>query len=177
MSKAFILVGGTGCGKTHFSKQCLQQINPNALLVFDVNNEYYDYYNVPFDPDIDKFLSKAYKVKNAFILIEDATAFLSNRGRSDLLTKVLVSKRHSKNTIFLLFHSFRAIPKYIFDLCTHVVIFNTNDPVEIVENGFQNNGLTNAFLSIRKQCENHPFWKEYPPPPGIAPPSMIFKIY
>ena len=118
MSKAFILVGSTGCGKTYFTKQLLKTVHKNALLIFDVNNEWKEYYPYPFDADIDKFLEKANKVRKGVILIEDATAFLSNRGRSDLLTKILVAKRHTQNTIILLFHSMRSIPKYIVDIST-----------------------------------------------------------
>lgn len=176
MSKAIILVGGTGCGKTYFSKQLIKGVNKNALHVFDVNNEYKEYYPYSFNPDIDTFLQKAYKMNNAVILIEDATAFLSNRGRSDLLTKLLVAKRHTKNTIILLFHSFRAIPKYIIDLSNLMVIFRTNDPPEIVDK-LGRSDLTETWQAVQSACDGHKFWSSYPPPPGIAPPHRLFKIY
>lgn len=177
MSKAFILVGGTGCGKTYFTKQLLKSVNKNALLVFDVNNEYKEYYPYPFNPDIDKFLEKASKISKGVILIEDATAFLSNRGRSDLLTKILVAKRHTQNTVILLFHSMRSIPKYLVDISTHVVIFKTNDPQTIVERSFENEALTSAWSRVQNNCKGHPFFSQYPPPPGIAPPSEIVSLY
>jgi len=177
MSKAIILVGSTGCGKTYFTKQLLKTVNKNALLIFDVNNEWKEYYPYPFDADIDKFLEKANKIRQGVILIEDATAFLSNRGRSDLLTKILVGKRHTKNTIILLFHSMRAIPKYIIDISTHIVIFKTNDPLTLVEKAFQNEAITDAFNRVQTNAKGHPFWSTYPPPPGIAPPSEIVSLY
>lgn len=177
MSKALILVGGTGCGKTYFTKRLLRTVNKNALLIFDVNNEYSEFFPYPFNPDIDIFLSKASKIKQGVILIEDATSFLSNRGRSDALTKILVAKRHTKNTIILLFHSMRAVPKYLVDLSTHLVIFKTNDPIHIVEKGFDNERITDAFNRVQTNCKGHPFWSTYPPPPGIAPPSEIVSLY
>lgn len=177
MSKALILVGSTGCGKTYFTKQLLKNVNRKALLIFDVNNEYSEYFPYPFNPDIDIFLEKASKIKQGVILIEDATAFLSNRGRSDLLTKILVAKRHTKNTIILLFHSMRSIPKYILDISTHVVIFKTNDPLTLVEKAFENDAITKAFERVQNNCKGHPFWSTYPPPPGIAPPSEIVSLY
>jgi Helicase HerA, central domain len=177
MSKAFILVGGTGCGKTYFTKQLIKKVNKNALHIFDVNNEYRDYYDKPFNPDIDIFLEEAYKKMNAVILIEDATAFLSNKGRSDKLQKILVGKRHTNNTIILLFHSMRAIPKYIADVCTHIVIFKTNDPLAIVKKAFENDELTEAWQRVQNACKNHKFFSSYPPPKGVAPPSFIHKIY
>jgi ATPase family associated with various cellular activities (AAA). len=177
MSKAFILVGSTGCGKTYFTKQLLKTVHKNALLIFDVNNEWKEYYPYPFDADIDKFLEKANKVRKGVILIEDATAFLSNRGRSDLLTKILVAKRHTQNTIILLFHSMRSIPKYIVDISTHIVIFKTNDPLTLVEKAFENEKITEAFERVQTNAKNHPFWSQYPPPTGIAPPSEIVSLY
>lgn len=177
MSKAIILVGSTGCGKTYFTKQLLKAVNKNALLIFDVNNEWKEFYPYPFDADIDNFLEKASKVRQGVILIEDATAFLSNRGRSDLLTKILVAKRHTKNTVILLFHSMRSIPKYIVDISTHIVIFKTNDPETLVERAFENEAITEAFKRVQSNCKGHPFWSAYPPPPGIAPPSEIVSLY
>lgn len=145
-------------------------------MVFDVNNEYKEIYPVPFDGDIDKFLEKAIRLRNGVILIEDATSFLSNRGRSDLLTKILVKKRHDNNTIMLLFHSFRQIPKYIFDLSNVVVIFRTNDP-EYKLTEFQNDDLLEAWRKVQNDAKGHPFFSSYPPPPGVSPPMTIFKIY
>lgn len=176
MSKAIIIVGGTGCGKTYFTKQLIKNVHKNALLVFDVNNEYKEYYPYPFNPDIDDFLSKCSKVTNGVFLFEDATAFLSNRGRSDQLTKILVAKRHTKNTIILLFHSMRAIPKYIMDLSNMVVIFKTNDPEKKVAE-FENDGLLETWRNVQAACVNHKFFSSYPPPAGIAPPSAVYSLY
>lgn len=177
MSRAIILVGGTGCGKTFMTKSLISKVNKSALMIFDVNNEYKDFYPYPFDADIDKFLSKAYRKRNCVILIEDATAFLSNRGRADTLQKMLVAKRHTNNTILLLFHSFRAIPKYIMDLCNTVIIFKTNDPETIVKDGFQNPELTAAWKKVQDAAKNHPFFKTYPRPKGVIPPSISFDLY
>jgi hypothetical protein len=177
MSKAIIIVGGTGCGKTFYTKSLIKRANKNALMIFDVNNEYKDYYPHPFNPDIDIFLDKCSRVTGGIFLFEDATAFLSNRGRSDKLTKIMVAKRHTKNTIILLFHSMRAIPKYLLDLSNIVVIFKTNDPETIVEKAFENEALTNAWKRVQTAAKGHPFFSCYPPPPGIAPPSEIFTLY
>lgn len=172
MSKAIIIVGGTGCGKTHFTKGIIKKYHKDALHIFDVNNEYSDFTTRPFNPDIDEFLEDAYNMKGALILVEDATAFLSNRGRSDLLTKIMVAKRHTKNTIILLFHSFRAIPKYIIDLSNVVVIFKTNDSLKIVES-LERDELTEAWQQVQTAAKGHKFFSRYPPPPGIAPPNSM----
>src|SRR6478609_3373477 len=130
MGKAIIIVGATGCGKTYFTKETLlKKVNPKALHIYDTNNEYEKFLpeNYAAQGDFDGFIKKAYTLKKAVILIEDATAFISNRGRSDLMTKIMVAKRHSGNTVILLFHSMRAIPKYLMDISTDIFIFKTND--------------------------------------------------
>lgn len=177
MANSILIVGGQGTGKTHFAKQVISKVPRQNLLVFDVNNEYKDFYPYPFNPDIDAFLSKVLERQNGVILVEDATAFLSNRGRKDSLVKALVSKRHSNNTYILLFHSFRAVPKYIFDLCNKVVIFKTNDPESLIQNAFQNDELTQAWKEVQDAAKDHEFFSVYPRPEGVAPPSKIVTLY
>lgn len=174
---AIAFVGATGTGKTSLVRQMVKNVNKQAMLVFDVNNEWGDIYPYPFNDDIDLFLNRAYKLRNGIILVEDATSFLSTRGRSDLLTKILVGKRHTKNTILLLFHSFEDLPKYIFRKCTHVVIFKTLDSRSKIESIFGNERLTEAWQEVQDNCINHPFFSSKPPPPGVIPPSKIFSIY
>lgn len=176
MSKAFAIIGCTGSGKTYFTKQLIANVNKSALLIFDTNKEYEDYYPYPFDGDMDKFLEKARKVSNAVILIEDATSFFSTQGRSDELVKLMIAKRHSNNTYILLFHAFGDLPKYIYRKCTHVVIFKTLDSERHLK-AIDNDALTAEWQRIQNECAGHEFFSTYPPPKGIAPPSAIFSIY
>lgn len=177
MSKAIILVGATGCGKTFYTKKLLAKAHKKSLYIFDTNNEYKNLYPFDFNPDIDVFLDRAYRLKNAIILIEDATAFLSNRGRSDLLTKIMVAKRHTGNTIILLFHSMRAIPKYIIDISTHIVIFKTNDDPKFVASEFKNDKLFNAWKSVQDKASKNPFYSRYPAPPKTVPSLKVLSLY
>ncbi len=178
MSKAFIIVGATGCGKTFFTKNTLlKSVHREALHIFDTNNEYQEIYPYPFDADIDYFLEKAYRLKNAVILIEDATAFLSNRGRSDMLTKIMVAKRHTGNTIILLFHSLRAIPKYLMDISTDIVIFKTNDDPKFVKGEFKNERLLMAWQAVQENASKNPFYRSQPPPKNTIPSMTHFSLY
>lgn len=178
MSKAIILAGGTGCGKTFYTRNTLlKNVNKKSLLIFDTNNEYSDLYPEKFNPDIDAFLSKCLTVKNAVILIEDATSFISNRGRSDKLVKLLVAKRHTKNTFILLFHSLRAVPKYLIDISTHLGIFKTNDDLGFIKNEFKNERILKAFYSVQKDAEKNNFYKKYPPPPKTVPSFLVISLY
>ena len=176
MSRCFMLVGATGTGKTFFTKQLIKTVNKNSLLVFDVNDEYNDFYPYPFDPDIDKFLAKAEKVKKAVILIEDATSFFAVQGRSDRLIKILVGKRHTGNTIILLFHSWGDVPRYLYRKCTEVVIFKTHDAEkDVLKVG--NEQILNAWKDVQQQAAKSPFFSGYPPPQGTKPPLKIISLY
>ena len=148
MGKAFLVVGGTGSGKSFLIRKNLEAIHPGARMVYDVQQEYTDLYPYPLI-DEEKFLEVTTKVTNAVIVYEEATIFFSNRGSSKLLRRVLVGKRHTGNTIFLVFHSLRAIPRYIFDLCTHVILYKTNDNEALVSSRFENDEFTSMFLRLK----------------------------
>jgi len=148
MGKAFIVVGGTGSGKSHLIRQQLEGVNPGARMVFDVQQEYVDLYPYPLLDD-EVFLEATTRVQNAVLVYEEATIFFSNRGSSKLLRRVLVGKRHTGNTIFLVFHSLRAVPRYIYDLCTHVILYKTNDTESMVSTRFENDKFTAMFLRLK----------------------------
>lgn len=176
MSKCIMIVGATGAGKTYFTKKLISNVNKNALIVFDVNDEYGDLYPYPFNPDMDAFLTKAEKVEKAVILIEDATSFFAVQGRSDKLIKILVAKRHTQNTIILLFHSWGDVPRYLYRKCTEVVIFKTLDSEkDVLKVG--NQQIFEAWQRVQAEARTSKFFSTYPPPPGEAPPMEIVKLY
>ena len=139
--QSVIIVGGTGVGKTTFIKERLKKVHPKALLLYDVNNEYTDIIKAPLI-DFKKFTEIATRVKNGVIVFEEATIFLNNKGSNADLYDILVRKRHTNNTIFLVFHSFRFIPSYIYNLCNRVIVFKTNDPRTLVDSKFNDENLT-----------------------------------
>ncbi len=176
--EVFMLVGATGSGKTYFTRQMLTSINPKSCLTFDVNNEWpehnpYPIQNGRFWPDMDIYLEKAMKLSNSVLILEDATSFFAVQGRSDLLVKILVARRHTGNTSILLFHSFGDVPRYLFRKVTAaVVIFKTEDNEnDVLRLGKQK--VFDAWKRVQMECEGHQFFSTNPPPPGIAPPSEI----
>lgn len=147
---AYIVCAATGMGKTTWVKSKLANVHVDARLVYDVNAEYTDLYNGEFLEDFEDFAKLGTTVKNSMIVYEEATAFLSNKGGNRYLRKTLVAKRHDGNVIFLVFHSLRAIPRDLYDLCNYVVLFKTSDIEQMVKTRFDNDALTSEFLRLQK---------------------------
>lgn len=152
--KATIIIGGTGAGKTTFIKERLKKINPNALYLFDINAEYTEIYSKPF-VQFKEFTDTANKITNGVLVFEEATIFLDNKGSDATLREILVRKRHTKNTIFLVFHAFRFVPRYIYNLSNNVVIFRSNDDKDLIDSRFNNQRLTDAFMRVQKAPKHY----------------------
>lgn len=135
---ASIIIGRRGCGKTTLSKKLLS-LRPKQMpvMVYDVNDEYKEFYSEPFD-DFDVFLNKisSENVRRHYILIEEATIFFNTQSNFQEMKNVLVRARHTGNIIQLNFHSFASIPKGIYNLLDYVTVFKTNDNLDSVTNRF-----------------------------------------
>jgi len=144
---ASICIGKRGCGKTTLSKKLLQK-RPKGMpcIIYDVNNEYYDYYPQPFQ-DFDVFLIKISdeQIRRHYILIEEATIFFSTRSRYEEMMNVLVRARHTGNIIQLNFHSFSSVPKNIYHLLDYVSVFKTNDTLKDVTDRFDKPNVIEAY--------------------------------
>jgi len=130
MSNCHIIVGATGTGKTTYIKNIIKSVNKDALFIYDVNNEYRDYFNYEF-VDFEIFIESADRLRKSVIVIEEATIFLNNRSSNYYLKDILVRKRHKNNFIILVFHSLRSVPRYIYELANYITIFHTNDSPEM----------------------------------------------
>jgi DNA helicase HerA-like ATPase len=149
-AKCIIIVGGTGTGKSEKIKSLLRSANKNALLIYDVNNEYTEFYDKPFIEDIDRFVLMAKQVNNAVIVFEEATIFFSNKGSSGQNVKsILVRKRHTNNTLIFVFHSLRSIPRDIFDLSNIIIIHKTEDIKSLIEDKFENTAFTECYEKVK----------------------------
>lgn len=164
--KVIINVGRPKTGKTTRAKKILQSFvadfRKNDLIVYDVNNEYRDFYNESFLP-YDEFIKKLVGVKNKILLFEEATIFFSSRSEEKIIKELMVRKRHDNNIIILNFHSIRSIPRYIFDLADYIILFKTNDTLKVVKDKFDNENFIKTFEQV--QNSSNPFF------------SKIFDIY
>lgn len=154
MSKAILVVGATGTGKTTYNKKCLGKVSPKSIHLYDVNNEYKDYYKKPFIPFTD-FMNQAKNIENGVIVFEEATIFLNNRLCNQDLIDILVRKRHTNNTVFMVFHSLRNVPRYVYDLSNIVVLHKTNDSEKSVHSKFEDERLTEVFKQVNSHNDKH----------------------
>lgn len=145
--KAIAIVGMRGMGKSTIVKKTIEPVHKDARIVYDINGEYKDLYPYPL-LSFEDFETKIRSVKNAVIVVEEATVFLNNRSFSFDFLDTIVRARHANNTIILVFHSLRAVPKYIFELLNYVIILKTQDKTKDVEK-FDNYQLTKAFIEIK----------------------------
>ena len=148
-------VGRTKTGKTTFCKYLLTQV-PETMEkhIYDVNNEYKEFYTEPFVTFSD-FMERIKPVTNSFILIEEATIFFEVRSTDKILKEMLVRKRHTGNVIYLNFHSISAIPKYVFNLVNYVTIFKTNDTDETVKKKFDGEKFMRTYQKVRGSDDQH----------------------
>lgn len=144
--KAVIIVGARGSGKSTYIKKHIQGIS--RVLIYDVNGEYQTGDDLlPFQ----EFVKKAANQVKTIIVFEEATIFIGHNTSSETMREILVRARHTENTIFLVFHSLRSVPRWVYDLCTDVILHRTNDASDFVLKRFENKSLLDAFNTIQQQ--------------------------
>lgn len=146
--KCIIVVGSRGTGKTTKCKQLLAKAHPEARLVLDVYGDYRELF--PHDPiEFKTFIKMAMTAKNAVILIEETTIYLSNRGYDGDVVDLLVKLRNKGNTLILVYHSLRAIPTYIYEMTNLLVIHKTNDRADDILKRFDDEKLVEIFNELK----------------------------
>ncbi len=150
--KVILVVGGKGTGKTTYVKACLSQVHEKARMVYDVNNEYKDLYPYDILP-INTFKEKVSNVSNAMVVFDEATISFPNRGYDKNIVDLLVRTRHTNNITFLVYHTIRSIPIYIYNLSNHIVLFKTGEDEYIIDKKY--NDLLETFLIVKKNESYH----------------------
>lgn len=151
--QSVIVVGTNGTGKSTYIRDRLEKVNKSALLIYDVNAEYSDIYDKPF-VKMDEFFEQATTVNHSVIVFEEATIFFSNRSTEKELRELLVRRRHTKNLIFLVFHSIRSVPRDVMDMSNYLVLKYTNDSPKFISRKFENEDIDNAVLELKKSHKN-----------------------
>jgi len=154
-----LIIGHTGQGKSTYLQKF---IAGRKQYIFDVNNEY----NLPDDLqvrpqmrnrdlNVNRFLSICKGLKNYNICFEDATGFLRGKQQKEL-SQLIVAKRHTGNNFIFLFHSINRVPPELMEMSNYVILFKTNDNIDLIDRKFKNEKLNNAFLQLQKM-KNHSF--------------------
>lgn len=147
MSKAILLIGMTGEGKSTYLKKLIKT-SGRPLLIYDVNNEHGT--NKPL-PSFEQFLMTATKVKNHLIAFEEATIFFSSKSSNNEMRELLIRKRHTNNLLVLLFHSIRSVPIDIFDFINYYVLFKTNDREAYISQKYRDAQILDDFNTLKNR--------------------------
>lgn len=162
MSKAIVIVGATGTGKTTTVVNILNEIDIQKCI-FDVNNEEkYKPFKNTWDKDFnfENFIKKATELKNTCIVFEEATIFFSHSGATTDIKKLLVQKRHTKNLLIFNFHSLRQVPLFILDFCDVLVLGKTVDNKKNIETKFKD--FTEIYEAFQQaQADENKYVKKY----------------
>lgn len=128
-----IIIGETGSGKSTLAKQIFKSVDHG--IVYDVQNEYEcqtyqqnkkKFKLSPTDTDTKKLMLYFENCKGYSFFVEECTALF--RGTIDKkFTNLILSKRHTKNNFFLIFHSLHRVPMQLMEFCDVLVMFKTND--------------------------------------------------
>lgn len=152
------IIGKMGSGKTTFIKTYIQN---RRCFIFDVQNEYKlttdnrKQQSRMIDLNHNTFLSESLDKKNTVCVFEDATGFVEGRLSADL-RKTLVSKRHTRNTNILVFHSISSVPPRVLQLSDYIILFNTSDELYQIENKFPS--MVKHFNLVKNNVVKNPFF-------------------
>ena len=152
MSKAILLIGMTGQGKSTYLKKLIDKSGRKAII-YDVNNEHNQGRNLP---DFNEFLNRVTKVKGSLIAFEEATIFFSSKSSDKQMRELLIRKRHTNNLIILLFHSIRTIPIDIFDFVNYYVLFKTNDREAYLKTKYKDSQILEDYFTLKNK-PNHSY--------------------
>lgn len=148
--KAIAIVGARGMGKSTVTKKLVRQVPEGALMMYDPEREHTDVYNKPLLP-FKEFKAKADNVANAVIVYEEATMVIPNTAQADPEVKeMLVKARHRNNTLIFVFHSFRFLPTWVFDLLDGIIVMKTADNLSYVNRRYDSERFNEVFIRINQ---------------------------
>jgi hypothetical protein len=145
-----LLIGFKDTGKTTKVKELLT-ISRKQSFIFDFRNEY----GKPFR-EFDEWASEAATKRNYNIVIEEATVVLPRRGENKDIRNLCAGSSHHSNTIYILYHSLRSIPDYIFDLTNYYYLFHTSDNEGTVRSLYRYEPeIIEDYLIVKKSTNKH----------------------
>lgn len=157
--RCYAIVGRRRSGKSTKAKAFVRSIaHPLPPLVYDVQREWG--YGGPNLPTMEAFLEQVAAIPargiGRVVVFEEAGIFFANNGRSELLTRILISTAHSRVTTVLVFHSLRMVPLHILELLNGLVLFKTMDtPAALVHKFKGVDSILNAWHEVNADPDPH----------------------
>lgn len=145
-----ILAGAPGQGKSEFVKNA---IAGRRCLVFDFQNEYGERTKykgqqpllLPSNTSLERsryiggnvktFIDIVKTKRNTICVFEEATAFLEGKTKQEI-REIMISRKHTGNTLIFVFHSVNACPPRIVELSDYCVLYRTNDNFKIIKSKY-----------------------------------------
>ncbi len=148
-SKVILIVGDRNTGKTTDARAIIEGFNDEAIFIHDVSCQFGRPYQT-----LDEFNNSIARIKNAIILYEEATVFI-NHAKSIKIAEFLVKSRHDHNTIIFIFHSFRSIPRYIYDMANIIFVHKTKDTFSFIYERFEDEDLCTVFERVKNNPDRY----------------------
>lgn len=172
LNKLYLIVGQRGTGKTTIAQKLAEASGKKAIVVdTDAHPAYDEYELIAPDAngiasfsgtkgrilatDVDSVLIGLNKYQaNAFILLEDAPKYLdSNLSRA---TKAFIIDMRKRNfDVAIMFHSLSDIPPYLCKNYNTLIIFKTDDNLDVPQRKFNQWEL---IKKIATDVRKHPEW-------------------
>jgi hypothetical protein len=158
--KVVILIGRKRTGKTSFCVNLTKKLDRPKHLIFDVVNEYTKKFGIrndytgPLDHEI--FIDAALKAKNSLIVCEEAAGYLSSRGRSGKLLRLMQESRHTNNVVIIILHAIQDLPPYVYNRADYLGLFKTQDfPTAIDRKLSLNRQFMEAYTKVENSDNPH----------------------
>lgn len=153
LNKIILLIGRRGCGKTTFCKELIKK-SPLKTVVLDTF-DHPDYRYLPpvrideihrwknghcrvISGDPVENLQKLFnKVHNAMIVAEDSRRYIEPTVQKPVRQGIVEHRNRNIDLIFM-FHSLKDVPPYICSMHNDVVLFKTNENVDIRQDKWSN---------------------------------------
>jgi hypothetical protein len=169
--RSILVIGMTGRGKSTYIHENIHAEIPNLKKhIYDPNAEWCEggkfqvVNEYKGESDIENFKPFLFNcnknVKYSLIHVEEASIFIDNRSMLNRLRSLIIRKRHTKNIILLTFHALNEVPIDVFSICDTVVLFGTNDRLDLIEKKYSKNPeFIDFFYDVQQKTkENHHYY-------------------
>lgn len=156
------IVGCTGEGKSEVAKAMAKRAQ--YLCAWDVQGEYGLSYDMRASPKRFALNPREHAIKDFIeitrvsegytFLCEEMTGYFRNGRLPENFVKEILSKRHSKNSFILIFHTLNSIPPELWGFCDVLIMFKTEDLERTVKSKYPN--LHEHWLRLQTSTARHP---------------------